>query len=81
MSKQGIYNKPKNKPHIATIPCTEYSAFSPSAIFLATNFNVSSSKTTGIENFMTVIHSSPDNGVTWKTVFEKREKRKQRNED
>lgn len=38
-----------------------------SVIFLATNFRVSSRSTTGMENFITVTHSSPVKGVTWNT--------------
>lgn len=37
----------------------------------ATNFRVSSKSTTGIENFITVIHSSNVRGVTWNTVDKK----------
>lgn len=52
---------------MSTIQCNVRNGFVPSEIFRATNFRTSSSNTTGIENFITVNHSSPVNGVTWKT--------------
>lgn len=61
-------SKPKYTAHISTIQCIVYSGFSPSVIFLATNFSTSSSNTTGIENFITIIHSTLDRGVTWNTA-------------
>lgn len=48
---------------------------SPSVNFLATNLSVSSSSTTGMENFMTVSHSSTLRGVTWKTVWKTKHKK------
>ena len=73
--------KPKNTAHISTIQCNVLSGFVPSAIFRATNFKVSSNSTTGIENFMTVIHSSPVNGVTWKTDCKKEREKGERERD
>lgn len=64
-----MINTPKNTAHISTIQCTVYIGFSPSVIFLATNFKVSSRSTTGIENFITVIHSSKVKGHTWNTAW------------
>ena len=50
--------------------CISSERFSPSEILRATNFSTSSSSTTGIENFITVTHSSMDSGVTWNTACE-----------
>lgn len=61
-------SKPKYTAHISTIQCSVHSGFSPSVIFRATNFNTSSSSTTGIENFITIIHSTEFRGVTWNTA-------------
>lgn len=73
-------SKPKYTAHINTIQCNVSNGFVPSLIFRAANFKTSSSNTTGIENFITVIHSSPVNGVTWKTVYNlEKKKRKQKN--
>ena len=62
-----ILNSPKNTAHIRTIQSTESMGFSPSVNFLAMNLRVSSRSTTGMENFITVTHSSPVRGVTWNT--------------
>lgn len=62
-------SKPKYTAHINTIQCNVSNGFVPSVIFRAANFKTSSSNTTGIENFITVTHSSVVNGVTWKTVY------------
>lgn len=61
---------PKNTAHANTKPWMVPIKLLPSEILLATNFNVSSMRMTGTENFMTVIHSSMLNGVTWKTPCE-----------
>jgi len=58
----------KNTDHMSTIPHTDAITLLPSVIRRAMNFRVSSKRTTGIENFITVIHSSNVRGVTWKTV-------------
>lgn len=54
--------------HIRMMPQSDLKKSLPSVNRLATNLSVSSRRTTGIENFITVIHSSKVNGVTWNTV-------------
>ena len=52
----------------STIQWQEYIGFSPSVSLRATNFKVSSNRTTGNEILSTAIHWLSDSGITWKTV-------------
>lgn len=59
----------KKTAHMIKIQWTLCRGFLPSVNLRATNLSVSSNNTTGIENFITVNHSSTVSGQTWNTVW------------